>query len=150
MIQLWSAIAVAVLTVIVGPIIRGEVSGRLLKRIAAHADLRSKLSDGSAAKRELDALLDAEVKALRTQSEYRLTRRVNGGNVAALIFIALVGGLIVYGLVAAGLALSGTGWAIILFVVAVLVGLFAILLAAAGMGTLYAPPKPRKSTPKKS
>lgn len=144
MIQLWSAIAVAVLTVVVGPILRGELSGRLLKRVVAHAELREKLADASPAQREIDALLDAEVKVLRERAEYRLTRRLNGGNVAALVFVALVGGGVVYGLVTAGLALPGTVWAVLFFIVAVLVGLFAVALAAAGMRTLYEPPKERR------
>lgn len=141
MIQLWTAVAVAVLTVIVGPILRGELSGRLLKRVTAHAELREHLADNVAAKEELDGLIMAEVKALRAREESRLTRKLNGGNVAALIFIAVLGGGLVYGLMAWAGAVAGTWFAVILYIVAALVGLFTIALAAVGVGTLYAPPR---------
>ncbi|PQZ51102.1 MULTISPECIES: hypothetical protein [unclassified Microbacterium] len=145
MIQLWSAIAVALLTVVVGPLLRGEVSGKLHKRIAAHADLREKLEGNKVALTDLDDLLNEEVKVLRDREVYRLTRQLNGGNVAALVIVALVGGAIVYGLVSGGLALQGSLWSIALYVAAALVGLFAIALAAVGLRTLYEPRKQTKN-----
>lgn len=140
MIQLWSALAVAVLTVIVGPILRGELSGRLLKRVIAHAELRKHLDDNLEAKGELDALLTTEIKAMRTREETRLTRKLNGGSVAALIFVAVFGGGLVYGLMAWAATVAGSWFAVILYIVAALVGLFTIALAAVGVGTLYTPP----------
>lgn len=145
MIQLWSAISVAVLTVIVGPLLRGEISGRLAKRIAAHADLRKKLEGNADAVAHLDALLTRETLTLADRETHRLTRKLNGGNVAALIFVALVGGGVVYGIVSAAIALAENPVLFWLFmIVAGLVGLFAIALAAAGLGTLYEPPREKR------
>jgi hypothetical protein len=142
MIQLVSAIAVALLTVVLGPLLRGEVSGRLLKRISSHASLREKLAGNVDALASVDELLVKELGVLNERETYRLTRKLNGGNVAAVVFVALAGGAIVYGLVSAAIALIATViWFWVLIVAAVLVALLAIGLAAVGMGTLYAPKK---------
>jgi hypothetical protein len=147
MIQLISAVAVALLTVVLGPILRGEVSGRLIKRISGHAGLREKLTGNAAALEELDELLVAELKVLNEKETYRLTRKLNGGSLAALIFVAVLGGAVVYGLVSAAIALIGTViWFWVLIILAVLAGLFTIALAAVGLGTLYAPPRAASAT----
>lgn len=65
MIQLWSAISVAVLTVVVGPLLRGEISGRLAKRIALHADIRQKLEDVPDALTHMDMLIASEAQLLK-------------------------------------------------------------------------------------
>lgn len=140
MIQLWSAVAVALLTIVLGPMLRGELSGRLVKRVAAHAELREKIANVPDAVSDLDHLLTSEVAVLREREEYRLTRKVNGGNVAALIIVALAGGGGVYGLVTAGLAVGG-GWGVVLFVIAGIYGLFFVALAAAGTRTVFNPRK---------
>lgn len=140
MIQLWSAVTVALLTIVLGPMLRGELSGRLVKRVAAHAELREKIADVPAALADLDHLLTSEVAVLREREEYRLTRKVNGANVAALIFVAVTGGGGVYGLVTAGLA-AGGAWGIVLFVIAGVYGLFFVALAAVGTRTVFSPPK---------
>lgn len=146
MIQLWSAIAVSILTVVIGPLLRGEVSSRLVKRIASHADLRQKLEGNSAALTNLDSLLATETAALMERETYRLTRKLNGSNMAALIFVALAGGGLVYGFISIAVTLSEVPvlyW--VFFVLAVLAGLLSISLAAVGVGTLYAPPKESKT-----
>ncbi len=143
MIQLWSAIAVALLTVVIGPLLSGEVSGRMFKRITAHAELRENLTGNEAALQELDALLVTELATLRSREQHRLTRKLNGGTVAALILVAGVGGGVVYGLVAIAVALTNSllAVAIVLYVVAAAVGLLTVCLAAVGVGTLYEPSK---------
>lgn len=146
MIQLWSAVAVAILTVVVGPILRGEASGRLAKRIAAHADLRQKLEGNSAALQHLDSLLVSESQVLEERETYRLTRKLNGGNVAALVLVALVGGGLVYGLVSGALAASDVPvlrWSLV--ALAVVVGSFFVALATVGLGTVYAPPRDKSA-----
>ncbi|MDA4895513.1 hypothetical protein PFZ55_52545 [Streptomyces sp. MS2A] len=140
MIQLWSAVSVAILTIVLGPMLRGELSGRLAKRIAAHADLREKVEKNPAAVKDLDILLATEIEVLRQREEYRLTRKVNGGNVAALIFVALLGGGGVYGLVSWGLIVGG-GWSIAIYIAAAVYGLFFVAVAAAGTRTVFAPAK---------
>ncbi len=82
---------------------------------------------------------------LKERETYRLTRKLNGGNVATLIFVALAGGGIVYGLVSAAISLDEKSEMFWLFMsVAVVVGLFVIALAAVGLGTLYEPPKEKR------
>lgn len=149
MIQIWSAISVAVLTVVIGPLLRGEISGQLAKRIATHANIRQNLEGNAEAVAHLDELLTRETRLLKDREIHRLTRKLNGVNVAALIFVALVGGGAVYGLVSAAAAFAENPVIVWLFIVgAVLTGLFAIALAAVGLGTLYEPPreKGQKST----
>lgn len=141
MVQLWSAIAVAVLTVFIGPLLRGEVSGRLARRIATHSQIRANIPDTSSAAKKLDELLLSEVTQLAERETSRLTRRINGGNVAALVFVAIAGGAIVYGLISAAIALQESGWSWIFWIVAGLVAVFALALSAAGLGSLYAPKK---------
>jgi hypothetical protein len=142
MIQLWSAIAVAILTVVIGPLLRGEASGRLAKRIALHADMRPKLEGNAVALKHLDSLLANEAKALEKRETYRLTRKLNGGNVAALIFVALAGGGVVYGLISGAIATEAVpAWPWVFIVLAALAGIFTIALAAVGLGTLYAAPR---------
>lgn len=144
MIQLWSAIAVAILTVVVGPFVRGEVGDRLQKRVAGHAQLREHLAGNPDALESLDALLVTELRELKKREENRLTRKLNGGVVATLIFVAVVGAGIVYALTSWAAAVQGTVLSVIIYVAAALVGLFTIALAAAGVGTLY---KPKETPP---
>jgi predicted small lipoprotein YifL len=149
LIQLWSAITVALLTVVVGPLLRGEASGLLVKRITSHAALREKLGENIEALKHLDALLVKEFEVLKERETYRLTRKVNGGNVAALVLVALVGGTSVYGLISATMSVTGAPvlyW--LLLVLAVIVGFFSIALAAVGLGALYAPPKAKVASTK--
>jgi hypothetical protein len=120
--------------------LRGELSGRLAKRIAAHADLREKVEKMPDAIRDLDDLLVTETKVLRQREEHRLTRKVNSANVAALILVAAAGGGGVYGLVTWALS-AGGGWRALLYVIAGVYGLFFIALAAAGTRTVFDPVK---------
>lgn len=145
MIQLWSAISVAVLTVVIGPLLRGEISGRLTKRIAAHAEIREKLENNVDAVAHLDELIASETQVLKDRETYRLNRKLNGGNVVAVIFVASMGGGIVYGLVSAAIAFMATPVMFWLFmIVAGVVGMFAIAMAAVGLGTLYKPPREKR------
>lgn len=157
MIQLWSAIAVAILTVVVGPFVRGEVGNRLQKRVAGHVQLREHLAGNTDALRSLDALLVTELLELKKREENRLTRKLNGGVVATLIFVAVIGAGIVYALTSWAAAVQGTVLSVIVYVAAALVGLFTIALAAAGVGTLYKPKEmaraasaPKGAAPKKT
>lgn len=77
----------ALLTVVIGPLLRGEVAGRLMKRLTAHAHLRVSLEGHVGALRHLDELILVETEALKLRELHRLNRKLNGGNVAALIFV---------------------------------------------------------------
>lgn len=102
--------------------------------------MRPKLEGNAVALQHLDSLLANEAKALKERETFRLTRKLNGGNVAALIFVALVGGGVVYWLISGAIATAGVSrWSWVFIVLAALVGIFTIALAAVGLGTLYAP-----------
>lgn len=146
MIQAISAIAVSLLTVVLGPLLRGEISGRLVKRIAVHADLRQKIEGNEKAIAELDSLLAIEIASLREKETYRLYRKINGANVAALVVVAVIGGLVEYFLVSvASHSLHAPVLFLILVVFAVLVGIIAIGIAAAGVSSLYEPAEKSES-----
>jgi len=99
----------------------------------------------------LDELLVSETQVLKDREMHRLARKLNGANAAALIFVAIVGGGLVYGLVSAAVAFREKPVAFwLLAIAAVLVGLFAIALAAAGLGTLYEPPREKQQKATKS
>lgn len=127
---------------VIGPLLRGDNHGRLGKSIATRADIRQKLEENSEAVSHLDALFVNETQFLKDREARHLTRKINGGNVAALILVAVAGGGIVYGLVSVAIASIGKPVLFWLFmVVAGLVGLFAIALTSVGLGTLYEPPR---------
>ncbi|EHK89178.1 hypothetical protein SZMC14600_01399 [Saccharomonospora azurea SZMC 14600] len=107
-----------------------------------HADIRQKLEDVPDALTHMDMLIASEAQLLKERETHRPTRKLNAGNVAALIFIALVGGAIVYGLVSIAIAIQDTAvlfWLIIL--VTGVVGAFVVALAAVGLGAVYEPPR---------
>jgi amino acid transporter len=80
------------------------------------------------------------VHAEATRVKDRLTRKVNSGNLSALIFVSVVGGTFSYLLVLwatnASQVLSIVAW--ILFG---LIALFTLLMAISGFSLLYAPNK---------
>jgi hypothetical protein len=59
---------------------------RLERQVARHADLLAKLPE-EAYKASLVELVNKEVAALAAQTEARLYRRVDGGNVAAMVVV---------------------------------------------------------------
>jgi hypothetical protein len=140
-----SAIAVAILTVIVGPLLSGELGSGLARRTLHHAELRSKLADQSTSARQIDVLLEAETKALSDRGINRIGRKLNGGNVAALVFVSLIGGALVFASATWALATSNNFGAAVLWALTILIGLFFVLLATAGLGTLYAPAKHKET-----
>jgi len=70
--------------------ISGGGGSRLSKRIAHHADLRQKLTDGTGAADRMDDFLSAEVTWLAEHEERRFKRKINWGNlVGAIVFAVL-------------------------------------------------------------
>jgi VIT1/CCC1 family predicted Fe2+/Mn2+ transporter len=139
-IELISAFVVALVTAAT-PLFRPEANRGLAKRLAHHADLRSNLEGNREALANIDALLVAETERLKEKEIARVTRKLNGGNVAALIFVAVVGGGFVFLITSLATSLVGSFFAVVLWVVAVLVGLFTVVIGLVGLGTLYAPRK---------
>ncbi len=136
--QLWSAIATALISVTVGPLVGGEVRGALLRRLTSHASLRQSLKGHTSALRELDALISIEAAELRARETHRLTRKVDWSSVGALVVVGIVGGVIVFGLVTWAISVSETPiayWGLILL--AVVVGVFTVALAGVGMNQLF-------------
>lgn len=146
MIQFWSAIAVAVLSIVVGPIVRGEAGGRLGRRMALHASIRSQLNETSDAARELDELLKVEGARLRERETRRMARKVSGASIAALVIVTLVGAGAVYGLLTWAQHLGQGGvWYWMLVALAVAIGAFAFALSAVGATTIYEYPEEKRS-----
>ena len=145
MIQLVSAVAVTLLTVFLGPLLRGEVEGRLVRRARAVAELREKVEPGSPAQRHLDALLNDQAAMIRVRGRARIHRKVNGSNLSALIFVGVVGGGVVYGLLTLAFQIHDPIAFWIVIVLTVIVGVFIVGLTAAGSRTIFAPKKPTGS-----
>lgn len=125
---------------------------RLLVRLAEAAGHVGHETPGGKA---LDAALQELADGYAERARTRRSRKVNGGNVAALIFVGLLGAVAVYFLSMLALWLgtltSMGGWAIVLAILAWLlvtaVGGVAIGLLAVGSRTIYDQPKP--SEPKR-
>lgn len=145
MVQLWAAIAVAVLTVIVGPVLRGEFGNRSTRRLAHHASLRESLSGNTGALEAIDELIEVEAIKLRKRELRRLSREIDGGSIAALIFVTVVGSGVVYGLIALANAISSGPWYWALIFLATGVGGLAFGISAVGTATIYKYPDNEES-----
>ncbi|WP_448759515.1 hypothetical protein [Actinomyces oricola] len=114
-----------------------EPGGRELRRIRRHAHLRSLLPDGSEAASKMDSLLASEVELFTTRASKRIGRKIDSGNLAAIIIISLFGGGASFALVTFAQALSGV-WAWVLWAVFIGWTLFVLLLVfVGGLPNLY-------------
>lgn len=100
-----SAVVVPVLLGVIGPLRAREAGGRFYRRVRRLAQLRSHLTDGTAAADRLDELLDAEIGKLAV----RHSRKLDGINLFTIVFLAVVGGVVSFGLVTWAQAISGAG-----------------------------------------
>lgn len=103
-----------------------------VKRMQRHATLEQEMPAESEAKAQLRALLDIESKNYAERVTAKLNRRINGGNLAAIIFVLVVVAAITYflillaqvfwpaGILAGGVAIFGI-----------------ILILAGGLPNLY-------------
>lgn len=145
MIELWGAIAVPLLTVVVAPVLRGEFGNRLGRRVSHHADIRAQVLDNPEALRLIDEVLVAELDKLHARETWRARRQIDGGSIAALFFVTSVGSAIVYGLLVAAGAVDNSLARWVLVGLACAVGAFTFGLSAVGATTIYKDPdKPRQ------
>lgn len=137
-----SGALVPVLVVVLKPLMEREAGGSRLRRIRRFAQLRSALPDGSLAVTKLDELLACEVESLASISKQRLGRKLDGGTVAAVIIVSLVGGLLSFLLVIWAQNSSGI-WATVLWVVVSLWTAFVLLFVlVGGVPNLYKKSEP--------
>lgn len=94
-----SGVLVPLLLAVVGPMLERDGGGRDLKRIKRYAQLRSMLVDGSEAASNLDSLLAEETGVLVDRNLPRVGRKLDGSNIAAIVFVSLIGGAASFGLV---------------------------------------------------
>lgn len=132
-----SAVIVPILLGVIGPLISREAGSREYRRVKRHAQLRSLLADGSDAAKKMDVLLEHEVGRLADRSSTRTSRKLNGGNLAAIVVVSLIGGLVSFGLVT--WAQAGTGfWAWVAWI-AFALWTFSVLVfvLVGGLANLY-------------
>ncbi len=132
-----SAVVVPILLGVIGPLISREAGTREYRRVKRHAQLRSLLTDGSDAAKKMDALLDHEVGRLVDRSSTRASRKLDGGNLAAIVFVSLIGGAVSFGLVTWAQATTGF-WAWVAWIGFAL-WTFAVLIfvLVGGLANLY-------------
>ena len=118
-----------------------SLGNRHTKRISHHADLLAKLTDAPAAREQMQELLRKEVVWLDERLTGRLSRKLNGANVFLSILLSVTSAAMVYALAAWVLATAGTPWAWVSGIVSGSLGVFLIVLVAAGFSTIYNPPK---------
>jgi uncharacterized membrane protein HdeD (DUF308 family) len=121
---------------------------RLYRLLTRQVALLEKLPSGSAAYRDMLELTDHTAGNLKTREIARSTRKLNGGNVAAVIFLGVVGGVLGYWLLMWAVASAGTVWYWLALVLLVTVVLFIVGLLIAGVSSIYAPPKGKESSDK--
>ena len=98
-----SAVIVPLFLGVIGPLRAREAGGRFYRRLRRIAQLRPMLSDGSDAANRLDGLLADEIEKLAQ----RHARKLDGANLAAIIFVSLLGGAVSFGLVTWAQAVTG-------------------------------------------
>lgn len=141
-----SGALVPLLVVILKPIMEREAGGARLRRIKRYAQLRSALPDEGAATVKLDDLLAYEVEHLASATKQRLDRKLDGGTVAAVVCVSLLGGLFSFGLVVWAQASDGA-WAVILWILFSLWTAFVLLFVlVGGVPNLYKKTEPKLSS----
>lgn len=115
---------------IVGRLIFSGREPGLWKRIKRHSDIYAALPDK--AKAEFEGMMIAEAKVYATAQKRRATRTLDGGTLAALIFV----GLLTAALTWAAIWAATTFWSP-LWVLAGAIALFGALLLLVGVGQLW-------------
>ena len=128
-----SAVVVPVLLGVIGPLQAREAGGRFYRRVRRLAQLRPLLHDGSGAADLLDKLLASELEKLAT----RHSRKLDGANMAAIIFVSLVGGAVSFGLVTWAQAITGAGATVIWILFWGWSFLVVVLVLVGGLSRLY-------------
>lgn len=101
-----------------------------LKRMKRHSDLLEHLPE--TAKGHMERLVDSEAKTYADDQIFRMRRKLDGGTLAALIFV----GVLTAGAIVAGFALAGLwGWWI--HFLSGTVALFGLLLMIVGLGQVW-------------
>lgn len=138
MIQFWSALTVVVFTVVIGPLLRGEYTNRLNRRVESHVAIRKDLAGSPVSTASLDDLIGAELVLLTSRESKRLNRKVDPNSVGSLVSVALIGGGLVYWFVSLAVTRDPSDWVFwLLWVLAVIVGILTLGLSAVGLGDLY-------------
>jgi hypothetical protein len=143
MIPFWSAIVVAVLTVFVGPFLRGEFDNRRLHRTLQYAELRSKLAGGSEHAKMLDSLLTLETTELVQKERIRLGRKLKARSLLVLLLIALGGGAATYAMVSFALVEANPYIVALKWMTAGFIAVGAVLMANGWSDDLFEPRAPR-------
>lgn len=118
---------------IVGKFLLANREPARLKRMKRHGELLEHLPAG--AKGHMERLLGAEAEAYADDQIFRMRRRLDGGTLAALIFV----GVLTAGAIVGGFALAGLwGWWI--HFVSGTVALFGLLLMIVGVGQVWKMP----------
>ncbi|MFJ3383611.1 MULTISPECIES: hypothetical protein [unclassified Curtobacterium] len=117
----------------IGPAVLG-VLGRLLftesrplRSIKRHAQLLAELP--AAAKPALEEVIVAETRRYADRTLDRARRKLNGGNLSALIVVGIFTAAVIYFGVVLALQVSGWWW-----IPTSVIGLFLLLLTGAGFG----------------
>jgi len=128
-----SAVVVPVFLGVIGPLRAREAGGRFYRRVRRLAQLRPLLHDGSSAADRLDKLLVSEIDNLAM----RHARKLDGGNLAAIIFVSLIGGAVSFGLVTWAQAITGVASTVVWVVFWVWTFLLAVFVLVGGLSSLY-------------
>lgn len=109
-----------------------------------HAEIASKLAEGSDARKSVEALVKFQADILLRRAESKANRKINGGNLAAAIVLTcLTGGVIYAGILLVQLVWpSGFGW--VPLVVLIVIGGFLLALTATGYASMYNPRSSKK------
>jgi len=115
-----------------------------VKGMKEHAEIAAKLSSGSKAREAVEALIEFQAATLLARARSKASRKLNGANLAAAIFLTLLTAFVIYfGIVLTQLTWSsGFGWVPLVLLVAI--GGFLLALTAVGYASMYNPPKSKQ------
>jgi len=130
-----SSIIVAIIPLIASLVKERNPTSKNIKKIKEYIDLYTSMPEGITAKKDLAQLLNHEVSLIVKHT----TRKLNGANLTAVIFVAIIGGGLSY-LCALWAVRAPFAWiffAVILF--------FSIGVSVVGLSSIYeeSSPKPK-------
>ncbi len=141
---MWAAIAAILVPLVTALASIMQARAGSVRGMKEHAEIASKLTEGSEARKSVEALVKFQADVLLRRAESKANRKLNGANLAAAIVLTALTGAVLY----AGILLvqwawpTGFGWVPLITVVGV--GIFLLALTATGYASMYNPPRPKK------
>ncbi|WP_143882746.1 hypothetical protein [Curtobacterium sp. KBS0715] len=141
--QTIAVIAVPLVSVLIG-LFRGGGDTRLSRRVKHHAEILKVLDGFTKASDAMEGLLVEEIGVLKDRELARSRRRVNGGNLAVAVILAVVTAGATFWLTTFASEHGRDPWAWIGVTLLSLLAVTLVIFTVAGFSTIYNPPSNKK------